>query len=65
MENWGLIVFRDRQILLPNNAYEGQNMTVDRIAEQYKVEKIIAHEVCFLLFIYFQGISWVPTGRLD
>ncbi|KAI6214217.1 Glutamyl aminopeptidase [Aphelenchoides besseyi] len=45
MQNWGLIVFRDSNILLPSSALEGQNMTVDRIAEQYRVQKVIAHEV--------------------
>ncbi|KAI6239640.1 Glutamyl aminopeptidase [Aphelenchoides fujianensis] len=39
-EHWGLIVFRDSNVLLTS-----QNMTVDRISEQYRVEKIVSHEI--------------------
>ncbi|KAI6175278.1 Glutamyl aminopeptidase [Aphelenchoides bicaudatus] len=66
MEQWGLIVFRDISVLLPS-AFEGQNMTVDRISEQYKVEKIIAHEVIhqwFGNFISFYDWTdvWLSEG---
>uniref|UniRef100_A0A915CSA1 Aminopeptidase n=1 Tax=Ditylenchus dipsaci TaxID=166011 RepID=A0A915CSA1_9BILA len=47
MENWGLIVFHSNTILLSMSSTEDdqQNMAVDRISEQYKIQKVITHEV--------------------
>ncbi|KAK0398410.1 hypothetical protein QR680_002583 [Steinernema hermaphroditum] len=45
MENWGLIVFHYSMLLLDSQLEENENMTVDLIAEEYKIDKIITHEV--------------------
>ncbi|KAI1726189.1 peptidase family m1 domain-containing protein [Ditylenchus destructor] len=52
MENFGLIVFHSDTILLsvaPSvssaSEDEQQNLAVDRISEQYKIQKIITHEI--------------------
>uniref|UniRef100_A0A7E4W0V3 Peptidase_M1 domain-containing protein n=1 Tax=Panagrellus redivivus TaxID=6233 RepID=A0A7E4W0V3_PANRE len=45
MENWGLVIFNENAILMPPG-YEGEtNSTVDGRWEQYKIEKIVAHEI--------------------
>ncbi|KAH7725403.1 peptidase family M1 containing protein [Aphelenchoides avenae] len=45
MENWGLIVFQADALLTSSASIEAQNMTVDRIAEQYNTEKLVTHEI--------------------
>lgn len=50
MENFGLVIFHSDSILLsvaPTSAgdEEQQNLAVDRVFEQYKVQKIITHEI--------------------
>uniref|UniRef100_A0A1I7S331 Peptidase_M1 domain-containing protein n=1 Tax=Bursaphelenchus xylophilus TaxID=6326 RepID=A0A1I7S331_BURXY len=45
MENWGLIILQEDAALMSSIIMDEQNMTVDRLAEQYKIEKIITHEV--------------------
>lgn len=51
MENWGLIVFQEDAALLSSSILDEQNMTVDKLAEQYKIEKIVTHEVSLLRYI--------------
>ncbi|TMS37989.1 hypothetical protein L596_004811 [Steinernema carpocapsae] len=45
MENWGLVVFHYSMLLLDSQLEDNENMTVDLIAEQYKIDKIITHEL--------------------
>ncbi|KAI1732678.1 peptidase family m1 domain-containing protein [Ditylenchus destructor] len=52
MENFGLIIFHSDTILLSvapsvssTSEDEQQNLAVDRISEQYKIQKIITHEI--------------------
>ncbi|VIO86962.1 Uncharacterized protein BM_BM7005 [Brugia malayi] len=45
MENWGLIVFQKELFLLDSLLESSANMTVDLLAEQYDIEKIITHEL--------------------
>uniref|UniRef100_A0A0R3RR88 Peptidase_M1 domain-containing protein n=1 Tax=Elaeophora elaphi TaxID=1147741 RepID=A0A0R3RR88_9BILA len=45
MENWGLVVFQKEMFLLDSLLESNANMTVDLLAEQYDIEKIITHEL--------------------
>ncbi|CAI4221100.1 unnamed protein product [Auanema sp. JU1783] len=45
MENWGLVIFDYQSLLLDQVLEEHINMTVDRLYEEYKIEKIITHEI--------------------
>ncbi|CAD5219017.1 unnamed protein product [Bursaphelenchus okinawaensis] len=45
MENWGLIVLQEEAALISSMTLDEQNMTVDRLAEQYRIEKITTHEI--------------------
>uniref|UniRef100_A0A183UU57 Peptidase_M1 domain-containing protein n=1 Tax=Toxocara canis TaxID=6265 RepID=A0A183UU57_TOXCA len=50
MENWGLVVFHNNMILLDSFLEDNANMTVDLLAEQYAIEKIITHEIAHQWF---------------
>ncbi|KAK6036813.1 peptidase family M1, partial [Cooperia oncophora] len=45
MENWGLIVFDKQSLLLDSALEDGLNMTVDRLYHEYRIEKIVTHEI--------------------
>ncbi|KAL3982436.1 Peptidase M1 family protein [Acanthocheilonema viteae] len=45
MENWGLVVFQKEMFLLDSLLESHANMTVDLLAEQYDIEKVITHEL--------------------
>uniref|UniRef100_A0A915PBQ1 Aminopeptidase n=1 Tax=Setaria digitata TaxID=48799 RepID=A0A915PBQ1_9BILA len=45
IENWGLIVFQKEMLLLDSLLESNANMTVDLLAEQYDIKKIITHEL--------------------
>uniref|UniRef100_A0A914ZRW4 Nematode cuticle collagen N-terminal domain-containing protein n=1 Tax=Parascaris univalens TaxID=6257 RepID=A0A914ZRW4_PARUN len=50
MENWGLVVFHNNMILLDSFLEDNANMTVDLLAEQYAIEKIVTHEIAHQWF---------------
>ncbi|VDN07157.1 unnamed protein product [Thelazia callipaeda] len=50
MENWGLIVFQNEMFLLDSLYESSSNMTVDLLAEQYDIKKIITHELAHQWF---------------
>ncbi|MFH4979639.1 hypothetical protein AB6A40_006348 [Gnathostoma spinigerum] len=50
MENWGLIIFHNDMILLDSFLEDYVNMTVDLMAERFKIEKIITHEIAHQWF---------------
>ncbi|KAK6747597.1 hypothetical protein RB195_000658 [Necator americanus] len=50
MENWGLIVFDKQSLLLDSSLEDSLNMTVDRLYHEYRIEKIITHEVAHQWF---------------
>lgn len=50
MENWGLIIFHANTILRSTrnddeDEEEEQSLSVDRLSEQYRIEKLITHEI--------------------
>ncbi|VDN43807.1 unnamed protein product [Gongylonema pulchrum] len=52
MENWGLVVFKNEVLLLdslleksPLKCLDNANMSVDLLAQQYDIQKIITHEL--------------------
>ncbi|KAK5967186.1 Aminopeptidase [Trichostrongylus colubriformis] len=45
MENWGLIVFDKQSLLLDMALEDSLNMTVDRLYHEYRIEKIVTHEI--------------------
>ncbi|XGW28598.1 hypothetical protein V3C99_008401 [Haemonchus contortus] len=45
MENWGLIVFDKQSLLLDSSLEDSLNMTVDRLYHEYRIEKIVTHEI--------------------
>ncbi|PIO67130.1 hypothetical protein TELCIR_11136 [Teladorsagia circumcincta] len=45
MENWGLIVFDKQSLLLDSALEDSLNMTVDRLYHEYRIEKIVTHEI--------------------
>ncbi|EPB73544.1 peptidase family M1 [Ancylostoma ceylanicum] len=50
MENWGLIVFDKQSLLLDSSLEDSLNMTVDRLYHEYRIEKIITHEIAHQWF---------------
>uniref|UniRef100_A0A914Z364 Aminopeptidase n=1 Tax=Panagrolaimus superbus TaxID=310955 RepID=A0A914Z364_9BILA len=67
MENWGLVIFDENAILQQSNFNEERNITVDGIFEQYKIEKIIAHEIIHqwfgnLVTMYDWPELWLNEG---
>uniref|UniRef100_A0AC35ESX2 Aminopeptidase n=1 Tax=Panagrolaimus sp. PS1159 TaxID=55785 RepID=A0AC35ESX2_9BILA len=67
MENWGLVIFDEKAILLPSSFIEERNITVDGIFEQYKIEKIITHEIIHqwfgnLVTMYGWDELWLNEG---
>uniref|UniRef100_A0A1I7XDM1 Peptidase_M1 domain-containing protein n=1 Tax=Heterorhabditis bacteriophora TaxID=37862 RepID=A0A1I7XDM1_HETBA len=45
MENWGLVIFDKQSLLLDHSLEDNVNMTVDRLFHEYRIEKIITHEL--------------------
>ncbi|CAG9538140.1 unnamed protein product [Cercopithifilaria johnstoni] len=45
IENWGLVVFQKEMFLLDSLLENNANMSVDLLAEQYDIEKVITHEL--------------------
>ncbi|VDP15298.1 unnamed protein product [Onchocerca flexuosa] len=67
MENWGLIVFQKEMFLLDSLLESNANMTVDLLAEQYDIEKIITHELVHQWFGNLVTINdwselWISEG---
>ncbi|VDK81663.1 unnamed protein product [Onchocerca ochengi] len=67
MENWGLIVFQKEMFLLDSLLESNANMTVDLLAEQYNIEKIITHELVHQWFGNLVTINdwselWISEG---
>lgn len=50
MENWGLIIFDKQSLLLDSTLEDGLNMTVDRLYHEYRIEKIVTHEIAHQWF---------------
>ncbi|KAE9415971.1 hypothetical protein Angca_008383 [Angiostrongylus cantonensis] len=50
MENWGLIVFDKQSLLLDTTLEDSLNMTVDRLFHEYRIKKIITHEIAHQWF---------------
>ncbi|VDN37253.1 unnamed protein product [Gongylonema pulchrum] len=50
MENWGLVVFKNEVLLLDSLLENNANMSVDLLAQQYDIQKIITHELAHQWF---------------
>ncbi|WKY05901.1 hypothetical protein Q1695_006256 [Nippostrongylus brasiliensis] len=50
MENWGLVVFDRQSLLLDSVLEDSLNMTVDRLYHEYRIEKIVTHEIAHQWF---------------
>ncbi|KAM3725498.1 Endoplasmic reticulum aminopeptidase [Dirofilaria immitis] len=67
MENWGLVIFQKEMFLLDSLLESNANMTVDLLAEQYDIEKIITHELVHQWFGNLVTINdwselWISEG---
>ncbi|CAJ0579771.1 unnamed protein product, partial [Mesorhabditis spiculigera] len=50
IENWGLIIVDSAALLTPSDIHASANMTVDRLFHEYRIEKIVAHEIAHQWF---------------
>ncbi|KAJ1352266.1 hypothetical protein KIN20_008565 [Parelaphostrongylus tenuis] len=51
MENWGLIAFDKQSLLLDSILEDSLNMTVDRLYHEYRIKKIITHEIAHQWYV--------------
>ncbi|KIH55428.1 hypothetical protein ANCDUO_14415 [Ancylostoma duodenale] len=57
MENWGLIVFDKQSLLLDSSLEDSLNMTVDRLYHEYRIEKIITHEIAHQWLVVYDFVD--------
>ncbi|CAJ0930858.1 unnamed protein product, partial [Mesorhabditis belari] len=50
IENWGLVIIDSGALLTPSDIHGSINMTVDRLFHEYRIEKIVAHEIAHQWF---------------